>query len=319
MAAFLSGTAPTQSVVFIGAVDTVNRKASGTFADGGECGNVIDTSQPVGVVQVTPSVGEVWLIERTGPNQWVLVNQLPGHILALSGATTPSEGQTQLGGQGPTELFGSRINAHGPLGLSTTTTTARPSAVDSGAGAVLYDLDLDAIISSDGAVWTETGSGGGFSGSIGVAGHSVFAEALTGTQDGTNLVFTTATHFVSTSVALFRNGMREIRGVGYTETAPDTVTFTTAPLAGDVIIVDYLGPTFSTGTAIFGETPSGTKDGTNVTFAVAHTYIPGTLAVYRNALRENPANYTESAPTGLVFGTAPLAIDDITVDYLIST
>ena len=70
MPGFLS-PGPTQSVVFIGAVDTVGRRASGTFADGGECGNVIDTSYPVGVVQVTvaclravhviPTTEIVWL------------------------------------------------------------------------------------------------------------------------------------------------------------------------------------------------------------------------------------------------------------------
>lgn len=315
MAGFLAA-GPTRAVVFIGAVDTVGRMASGTFADGSECGNIINTAYPVGTVQVTPSVGEGWMVERNGTD-WLLVAKLPAHILELSGITRPVEGQTQLGGKGPLELFGSRINAHGPLGLATTTTAARPSAAEVGAGTVLYDLDVDAIISSDGTSWSEAGAGGG-GGVVGLAGHSVFAEALVGTKNGVNLAFTTTQTFVATSVALFRNGMRERLGVSYTETTPNTITFTTAPLSGDDLIVDYLGPTDPTGTAIFGEVPSGTRNGVNVTFATAHPYLAGTLAVYRNALRESPANYTESGPTGLVFATAPLSSDDVTVDYLIS-
>lgn len=71
-------------------------------------------------------------------------------------------------------------------------------------------------------------------------------------------------------------------------------------------------------TQVFGEAPSGTQDGTNDTFTVAHGFVSGSTCVYRNGLRERVGDgYTESSPQ-IVFSTAPLPTDVIEVDYLIA-
>lgn len=70
-------------------------------------------------------------------------------------------------------------------------------------------------------------------------GTQVFNETPSGVRDGVNLVFTLASipHVGSTSV--YRNGLREVLGVGYTASG-SALTFTTAPLSSDDLTVDYL-------------------------------------------------------------------------------
>ena len=67
----------------------------------------------------------------------------------------------------------------------------------------------------------------------------VYGEIPSGTQNGTNETFTLANSFITGSTCVFRNGLRERLGVGYTESSP-TIVFTTAPMSNDVIEVDYL-------------------------------------------------------------------------------
>jgi hypothetical protein len=69
---------------------------------------------------------------------------------------------------------------------------------------------------------------------------TIQGEIPAGVQNGVNEVFTTAHVFVLGSTAVYRNGLREHLGVGYTETTTTTITFTTAPLASDVIVIDYI-------------------------------------------------------------------------------
>lgn len=57
---------------------------------------------------------------------------------------------------------------------------------------------------------------------------------------GTMATLTIGHDFVSGSTSVFRNGLREEVGVGYTESLPDAIILTTAPLTSDVISVDYL-------------------------------------------------------------------------------
>ena len=71
------------------------------------------------------------------------------------------------------------------------------------------------------------------------SGVSVNGETPTGTQNGSNVVFTLANDFQSGSVRMYRNGIRGQEGYDFTETPPNQITFTTAPNADDAIIVDY--------------------------------------------------------------------------------
>lgn len=95
----------------------------------------------------------------------------------------------------------------------------------------------------------------------------------------------------------------------------------TGPTASErVLIVASPGPPGAAGdgTQVIGETPAGVKNGTNTVFTLANTPEVGTVAVYRNGLRERlGVGYTATGPT-LTFSTAPLSTDDITADYLIA-
>lgn len=70
-------------------------------------------------------------------------------------------------------------------------------------------------------------------------GVPVMGEVLVGVKDGVNTVFTAANSYRTSSTAVYRNGLREQRGTGYTESAVNAVTFTTAPLSSDDITIDY--------------------------------------------------------------------------------
>lgn len=69
---------------------------------------------------------------------------------------------------------------------------------------------------------------------------SVIGEIPSGTKNGVNITFTTAHSFQAGTTGVYRNGLREMLGVGYTETIPVTISFTTAPHSDDDIIVDYV-------------------------------------------------------------------------------
>lgn len=71
-------------------------------------------------------------------------------------------------------------------------------------------------------------------------GARITGEVPSGSKNSSNLVFLTANPFVVGTTAVYRNGLREIRGVGYIETAPEIITFTTPPNADDDITVDYI-------------------------------------------------------------------------------
>ena len=76
------------------------------------------------------------------------------------------------------------------------------------------------------------GPGGGGSGSWS------FNETPSGVQNGVNLVFTLSSVPLVGVLKVYRNGLREKLGVGYTVTGT-TLTFTTAPLITDELTVDY--------------------------------------------------------------------------------
>jgi hypothetical protein len=70
----------------------------------------------------------------------------------------------------------------------------------------------------------------------------IFGENPAGFINGINTVFTTAHQFVLGTTALYWNGLRQNRGAGndYVEGAVNTLTMAVAPVAGDVLVVDYI-------------------------------------------------------------------------------
>lgn len=70
-------------------------------------------------------------------------------------------------------------------------------------------------------------------------GTGVYNETPAGVRNGINTAFTLAHTPAAGSTAVYRNGLREVLGVGYTLSGA-TLDFTTAPLADDALTVDYL-------------------------------------------------------------------------------
>lgn len=137
----------------------------------------------------------------------------------------------------------------------------------------------------------------------------VHGEVPSGTINDSNTSFTLASTPVSGSVILFQNGIRLKVTEDYTISG-STITFNTAPATGDLLLVDYLTSTgtFATGSTsfIYDETPSGTVNGSNTAFTLAHTPVSGTLMLYRDGqlLKGGGADYTISG-TDITFVTAP--------------
>jgi hypothetical protein len=110
-------------------------------------------------------------------------------------------------------------------------------------------------------------------------------------------------------------------------TIPVTPSVTVTATGGEAVVVvptpgipGAAGPTGPAGnnSPVFNETPSGTQDGTNETFTLANNFQAVSTRVSRNGLREQlNVGYTEASPT-IVFTTAPLPSDVLTVDYLIA-
>lgn len=66
---------------------------------------------------------------------------------------------------------------------------------------------------------------------------------------------------------------------------------------------------------VFGEAATGAMDGVNRLFALSDTYVPGTLRVYLNGLRQSSAYITEVSDTEFELEDAPIAGDSLEVDY----
>lgn len=72
------------------------------------------------------------------------------------------------------------------------------------------------------------------------------------------------------------------------------------------------------GTLIYGETPTGAKNGSNKVFTFAYSYAAGSTAVYRNGLRGfRGFDYNETGSNQITFSDAPLVDDNLIVDYTV--
>lgn len=148
-----------------------------------------------------------------------------------------------------------------------------------------------------------------------------FGEVPTGTVNGTNTVFTTAQPF--TSIEVFKNGLR-LKGAGndYTVTNNTTITFTTAPTAGTLLLVNYVmgNQTYLVGSnsLVTDETPSGSVNGVNTTFTTAQPYIGGSLQVFVNGVKQKRVtHFVETTPStgSFTISDAPQTGDDVMVVY----
>lgn len=149
--------APTARItrqVAITMVDVVGHGAQGT---GDQATYYIDTSYYVGSVQVTPALGEQWVIQQIN-GQWRLDHRIPFND-PNQAAVTPTQGQHVVGsGQGPVELNAgqsSTVNANSPLSVASYTTATLPDPASVPAGTHVYDTDLGKPVWSNGTAWTD--------------------------------------------------------------------------------------------------------------------------------------------------------------------
>lgn len=149
-------------------------------------------------------------------------------------------------------------------------------------------------------------------------------EAVGGVVDGSNRTFTIVGSAVTGSVELYKNGVRQAPGTGNDYTVSgSTITMEVAPLTGAVLLADYATSTaqFTSPTTIgfrTNEAVSGTINGTNKVFTTIAPYMPGTLEVWVNGLKQIPVtHYVETTPTSgiFTFDDAPLTGDNIIVNY----
>lgn len=148
----------------------------------------------------------------------------------------------------------------------------------------------------------------------------VRGEVPGGSVNSSNTAFTTASRFQPGSLRVYHNGIR-LKG-GTTDYTEGTQGFTmaVAPITGDILLVDYETNTtaFMQGSSsfVYDETPSGTVNGSNVTFTLANTPVAGTLVLYRDGQRLVPggADYTLSTAT-ITFVTAPTTGSILRADY----
>lgn len=161
-----------------------------------------------------------------------------------------------------------------------------------------------------------------------MANSVVRNEVPTGTLNGVNTSFTTTLVYSPGSLRVYLNGQRlKAGGNDYTETSGG-FTMVVAPVAGDILLVDYETSTtqFLNGTAslIYNEQVNETPNGSTTVFTVDRAYIPGTTLVFRDGQLMFPGSgndYTESDPTTgqITFTTAPVAGSIVLVSYQIST
>jgi hypothetical protein len=149
-------------------------------------------------------------------------------------------------------------------------------------------------------------------------------ETPGGPVNGINVTFSLVGSAVTGSVELYKNGVRQKPGAGNDYTVSGTViTMALAPLTGAILLADYATSTslFTAPTTVgirTNEAVSGTVNGTNKVFTTIAAYVPGTLEVWVNGLKQTPVtHYVETTPTSgiFTFDDAPLTGDNIMVNY----
>lgn len=151
-----SSAQASQQIVSIQSVDPTNNTATGLTRQSQTI--TIDTRYHVGAVHVVPGVGEQWYIQKVGTVSWALNRKLPANTTVLTNVVdNPVAGQVSIGSSGivsgPLNLMGSVVSAQAPLKLSSSSASTRPSASDSGAGALIWDTDTSKALISDGTSW----------------------------------------------------------------------------------------------------------------------------------------------------------------------
>lgn len=158
---------------------------------------------------------------------------------------------------------------------------------------------------------TETITGGGPATELG----EVVGEVPTGDIDGVNETFVVVYNPFSGTTKPYLNGIR-LKYVDDYTVIGKVFTLTSPPDIGSKFFVDYFTNDFAgSGTHVTGEVPSGTVDGVNDTFTLAHTPTAGTLKLFVGGVRlKETDDYTLSTNT-ITFITPPQSGSNILADY----
>jgi hypothetical protein len=168
------------------------------------------------------------------------------------------------------------VGPTGPTGPSVTGPTGAPSTVGGPTGP------------TGPSVTGPTGPAG--------TGYPFFATTISATGDGTTTSFTIDSGFIADNLLVFLNGISQKPTTDFTITG-STLIFTTAPAAGQQIVIRELrgdGPTGPTGAASTVAGPTGPTGATGATGAASTVAGP-----------TGPTGVGATGPTGAVGPTGP--------------
>lgn len=177
-------------------------------------------------------------------------------------------------------------------------------------GHIFWRSDVDTLFVHNGTSYQ--GIGAGY--------NRVYNEVPSGLVNGSNTLFTLANAYVNGTTSVYRDGLlMKAGGVDYTETSPSaaTITFTTAPSSGSIILVSYsrieaaMLPSMTKFNCVVG-TPSSTYTGSTTVFDLPFAYTVGNnaLLVYASGilmLVGASADYQESTTSRITFNSARTA------------
>jgi hypothetical protein len=115
----------------------------------------------------------------------------------------------------------------------------------------------------------------------------VYNQTPTGTIDGSNTAFDTASNFVAGSILVYLDGQLQKPGgsYDYVETDSNTITFNTAPVLGSVLLVSYQSAVSASGNAdtVDGFNANSTPTASNIPVLDSNALLPQAIGAYTNS------------------------------------
>ena len=291
------------------------------------------TTQVNNLAATVASTGSITGLQTTVNNLSATVTSLGTTVgglnssVATLSSTVSTNGTTLTGLSSTVSGLSSTVSGHtGSISTLTTNLGALTSTVGG------HTTSLTSLNTSVGGLNTSvTNLGNSLTGltatvnTLSASGsNAVFVDAAIpgGTMNGVNTAFTLASAPApTTSLTLFRNGILQRVGIDFTLSG-SAITFAAGsiPQSGDYVRAYYRTP--GTGTATNfndAELPSGTINGTNLTFTLAAAPSPAaSLTLYKNGvLLTQGADYALSGTTVTFANTtvAPQVGDSVTASY----
>jgi hypothetical protein len=248
----------------------------------------------------------------SGVLMWSETWQVPPSAtsLTLSAVRTSSTGTSGGGTDSGTGTTGGSTPPGGgqyatlPISISQITSLSADLASINAAVAVLQTQVANALGSS-----------------VQVNASFVDGDALSGTLNGSNAVFTISQVPIAGSLAVYRNGLLQTAGVDYTLSG-STITFmpNSVPRSTDTVSGYYrVAGSATTVTFVDSEVPSGTIDGNNLSFTLTSAPNPAaSLKLYKNGILLNQGGDYTISGSNVIFantGVTPKPGDTLIAAY----